>query len=112
MADYEKSFSTSNFRPNGFAYPVGLSTGNTSVEYLIVAGGGGSGGCNNTYPDGGGGGGVLAMLAGPVARRAPLPVRGDGGPGGRGWAGSIGDERGPLGGDRGARRVQIGRAHV
>ena len=31
MADYEKSFSTSNFRPTGFAFPVGLSPANSSI---------------------------------------------------------------------------------
>jgi hypothetical protein len=39
-------------RPQGGAFPVGLSLGSFKVDYLIVAGGGGGG----TYGAGGGAG--------------------------------------------------------
>ena len=49
-------------RPQGYSFPVGLSAGSLSVDYLVVAGGGGGG----TYFCAGGGGANVFICTAPV----------------------------------------------
>ena len=66
-------------RPQGYAYPVGLSAGSLSVDYLVVAGGGGGG---TYFCAGGGGAGGLRTGSSTLSQGSSSTVTiGGGGPG-------------------------------